>query len=76
MTLSETVFYPFVHETTTTTSALQTHLEDSFAIVALVVYAVESIYSITWIVSTLKGKQNWYSLSEVPTIQGVFNGIA
>ena len=34
------------------------------------------IYSRTWIVSTLKGRKNKYSLSEVLTIQGAFNGIA
>ena len=34
------------------------------------------IHSRTWIVSTLKGRQNRYSLSEVLTIQGAFNGIA
>ena len=34
------------------------------------------MHSRPWIVSTLKGRQNRYSLSEVLTIQGVFNGIA
>ena len=34
----------------------------------------DSIDSRTWIVSTLKGRQNRYSLSEVLTIQGAFNG--
>ena len=35
------------------------------------------MYSRTWIVSTLKeGKIRRYSLSEVHTIQGAFNGIA
>ena len=32
-------------------------------------------YSKTWTVSTLKGKENRYSQSEVLTIQGAFNGI-
>ena len=31
-------------------------------------------YSRTWIVSTLKGRQNRYSLSEVLAIQGALNG--
>ena len=33
------------------------------------------MYSRTWIVSTLKGRQNRYSLTEVLTIQGAFNGM-
>ena len=32
------------------------------------------LYSRTWIVSTLKGRQNSYSLSEELAIQGAFNG--
>ena len=35
-------------------------------------YIILYIYSRTWIVSTLKSRQNRYSLSEVLTIRGAF----
>ena len=49
---------------------IYTYIEDWMVMLCI------CMYSRTWIVSTLKGRKNRYSLSEVLTIQGAFNGIA